>query len=223
MVSQIPLPLSTAPRLGRADFIVAPGNRAAVTFIDAWPDWPAPAAALFGPTGSGKSHLAGVWAERAKALVKPAADLAGFAPGAALVIENVDAAPLTPVLDAAPLTPEAETALFALLERGQSMLLTAHEPPAAWRTTIPDLKSRFDALLTFPLWAPDDALLEALARKLFADRQLAVPEAVIAQMIRYLERSPGALRDFVAKADAAALAAKKPVTTALIRDLLAGD
>jgi chromosomal replication initiation ATPase DnaA len=214
MVSQIPLPLSTAPRLGRADFIVAAGNRAAVSFVDAWPDWPAPAAVLFGPTGSGKSHLAGVWAECAKAEVKPAADLAGFAPGTALVIENVDAAPLTH---------EAETALFALLERGQRMLLTAHEPPAAWRTTIPDLKSRFDALLSFPLWAPDDALLEALARKLFADRQLAVPEAVIAQMIRSLERSPGALRDFVAKADAAALAAKKPVTTALIRDLLAGD
>jgi len=80
-----------------------------------------------------------------------------------------------------------------------------------------------EALLSFALWAPDEALLEALARKLFADRQLAVPEAVIGQMIRSLERSPGALRAFVAKADAAALAAKKPVTTALIRDLLASE
>jgi len=214
MVAQIPLPLHTAPRLERTDFIVAPGNQAAVTFVDAWPDWPAPAAALFGPSGSGKSHLAGVWAMRAAAEVVAASDLAGFAGGAALVIEDIDAAPLSP---------DAETALFALLERGQAMLLTAREPPAAWRTNLPDLRSRFDALLSFGLWAPDEALLEALARKLFADRQLAVPEAVIGQMIRSLERSPGALRDFVAKADAAALAAKKPVTTALIRDLLASE
>ena len=124
MVSQIPLPLHTAPRLGRADFIVGPGNRAAVTFVDAWPDWPASAAALFGPSGSGKSHLAGVWAMRAGAEVVAASDLAGFAGGAALVIEDVDTAPLSP---------DAETALFALLERGQAMLLTAREPPAAWR------------------------------------------------------------------------------------------
>jgi chromosomal replication initiation ATPase DnaA len=64
-------------------------------------------------------------------------------------------------------------------------------------------------------------LLAALARKLFADRQLQVPEAVIAQMIVSLERSPAAIRDFVSRADARALAEKRAVTTALIRDLLA--
>jgi chromosomal replication initiation ATPase DnaA len=213
MASQIPLPLPAAPRLKRSDFLVAPGNRAAVTFIDSWPKWPAPAGVLCGPSGSGKSHLAGVWAARAGARICTAAALAEFSAATALVIEDVDAAPLTR---------EAETALFALLERGQPLLLTAQEPPSAWRAVLPDLQSRFAALLSFPLWAPDEALLEALAKKLFADRQLAVPEAVIAQMIRFLERSPGALRDFVAKADAAALAAKKPVTTGLIRELLAG-
>jgi chromosomal replication initiation ATPase DnaA len=59
-----------------------------------------------------------------------------------------------------------------------------------------------------------------LARKLFADRQLSVPDAVVAQMIRALERSPAAVRDFVARSDAAALAAKRPITPGLIRDLL---
>jgi chromosomal replication initiation ATPase DnaA len=75
-------------------------------------------------------------------------------------------------------------------------------------------------LLAFPLWAPDDALLMGLAVKLFADRQLAVPESVVAHMIRSLERSPEAIRDFIARADAAALAAKRPINTSLINDLL---
>ena len=61
-----------------------------------------------------------------------------------------------------------------------------------------------------------------LAVKLFADRQLAVPEAVVAHMIRSLERSPGAIRDFVARADAAALETKRPVNLSLIKDLLEG-
>jgi hypothetical protein len=40
-------------------------------------------------------------------------------------------------------------------------------------------------------------------------------------MIRSLERSPGAIRDFIARADAAALADKRPITLSLIKDLLA--
>ena len=60
-----------------------------------------------------------------------------------------------------------------------------------------------------------------LAVKLFADRQVQVPETVVLHMIRELERSPGAIRDFVARADAAALAQKRPITLSLIKDLLA--
>lgn len=213
MPAQIPLPLVTPAKLGRADFIVGPGNSAAVALVDRWPDWSAPAAALVGPSGSGKSHLAGVWAERAAAEIVEARSLteAILAQPQPFVIENVDAAPFAP---------QAEAALFALLERGHAMLLTAHEAPTAWTVSLPDLRSRFDALLSFPLWAPDEALLEGLARKLFADRQLSVPDAVITQMIRSLERSPAAVRDFVARADAAALAQKRAVNIGLIRELL---
>jgi chromosomal replication initiation ATPase DnaA len=213
MPSQIPLPLPTPARLGRADFIVGPGNSAAVTYIDAWPSWQGPAVGLFGPTGSGKSHLAGVWAERAGADTIQAAALteAILARRTPLAIENVDSTPLPH---------EAEAALFALLERGQNLLLTGRELAGEWPARLPDLKSRFRALLAFPIWAPDDALLAALAKKLFADRQLAVPDAVVEHMIRSLERAPGAIRDFVARADAAALAIKRPITLSLVRELL---
>lgn len=212
---QIPLPLETRARFAREDFIVAPGNSAAVGFIDSWPAWPAPSGALFGPAGSGKTHLVHVWAGRAKAQIIEAAALGeAVLPDEPLAVENVDLAALTG---------GAETALFALIERGGPLLLTGREPPRAWPAHLPDLVSRLGALIAFPLWAPDDALLAGLARKLFDDRQLIVPGAVIAQMIRALERSPGAVRDFVAKADRAALAAKRPVTTALIRELLAKD
>lgn len=211
MASQIPLPLPATVRLGRADFITGPGNAAAVAFVDSWPDWTSSAAVLYGPTGSGKSHLAGIWAERAGAVILAARDLDArcLAATAPVVIEDVGL-----------LGREREAVLFALLERGHSLVLTAEQPPASWAPEIPDLVSRFAALLAFPLWAPDDALLEGLARKLFADRQVQVPDSVIVQMIRALERSPGAVRDFVARADGAALAEKRPISLGLIRELL---
>lgn len=207
-MTQLVLPLETRSASDRADFIVAPGNQQAVAFIDSWPRWPAPAAALYGPPASGKSHLAAVWAGRAGAAVLEAGALEGAIPDGALVVENVGPG-------------VSETALFALLERGAPLLLTAPTPPAAWPVALPDLKSRANALLAFALWAPDDALLMGLAVKLFADRQVEVPENVVSHMIRELERSPAAIRDFVARADAAALARKRPITLNLIKDLLA--
>lgn len=210
-MTQLVLPLETRSALGRGDFIVAPANERAVAFLDSYPGWTAPAAVLYGPPASGKSHLAAVWAQSAGARILDAADLQGDIPSGPLVVENVAAG-------------VAEAPLFALLERGAPLLLTAQVPPLEWprafNLALPDLISRARALLAFPLWAPDDALLMGLAVKLFADRQLAVPESVVAHMIRSLERSPGAIRDFVARADAAALAAKRPINTSLINDLL---
>jgi chromosomal replication initiation ATPase DnaA len=209
--SQLPLPLPSSPALGRADFIVAPGNAEAVAFIDSWPDWPALAVALYGPPGAGKSHLARAWASAAGATVIEAKALTlsdAFGPGEALVIENVDGGAID------------EAALFALFQHPGPLLFTGREPPSAWKASLPDLVSRFGSLLALPLWQPDDALLAALVRKLFTDRQLAVPDSVVMRILRSVERSPAAVRDFVARADALALAEKRPITNSLVADLL---
>ena len=212
--SQLTLPLATDPSLSRDDFVVVSGNMEAVAFIDAWPAWPAPAAALHGPTGCGKTHLAWVWAQRAQAEIVDARSLddrlAAQLPVGAIVVDNADLADPT----------ERDSALFSLLNRGEAMLLLGREPPSRWPVLLPDLASRFRALLAFSLWTPDDALLGALARKLFADRQLRVPDSVIDRMIVSLERSPASIRDFVHRLDQEALARKRAISLSLLRELL---
>lgn len=194
----------------RAEFIVAPGNARALAFLDSFPDWPAPALALTGPSASGKTHLARIWAQRSGAMLLDARSLRDPVSGPA-VVENIDSAP----------TFAHETALFAMLEQGAPLLLTGRAAPSLWPVSLPDLASRFQALLAFELGASDEALLMALAVKLFADRQIVVPEAVVTHLVRTLERSPAALRDFIQRADAQALAEKKPVNLQLIRGLMA--
>lgn len=207
---QLVLPIAPRPRLTRADFIAAPGNERALAFLESWPRWPAPAAVLHGPAAAGKSHLVQIWAALSGAKVVNAADLLE-APDGPVAVEDVDAAPGS----------GHERALFALFERGTPLLLTGRTPPSAWRVGLPDLASRYGAALAFDLGAPDDALLARLAAKLFADRQLQVPEAVIRLMIERLDRSPEAIRDFVAAADARALSEKRPINQGLIREMLA--
>ncbi len=217
MPRQLALPLETRPALARGDFLVAPANETAVRFIDRWPQWPVPVAVLFGPAGSGKSHLVEAWSVMSGAQVFRAASLPVEA-SLALAIEDVDHAPASEARD---------RALLALLDgagsgQPRALLLTGRTAPNTWSVSIEDLKSRLAAVLAFPLWAPDDQLLGALTRKLFADRQLQVTDAVVTRILRALERTPAAIHAFVAEADAQALAERRPISERLVSELLSG-
>lgn len=211
MFSQLVLPLEPRNAMTRADFIEAPGNARALAYLERWPDWSAPAAALWGPTAAGKTHLAHVWASQAGAVMADARTLREPLSGPA-VVENCDRAEAS----------DHEPALFAMLERGTPLLLTGRDAPGQWHVSLPDLASRFRALVAFEMGEADEALLMALAVKLFADRQITVPEAVVTGLLRGLERSPAALRDFIARADREALSRQKPINIQLIRELMTG-
>src|ERR1700720_3976359 len=93
---QLAFALSHAESLSRDNFLEGPANAAALALIDSWPDWPNRIMLLVGPEGSGKSHLAAVWAEEAGARSTTAHALTAAAvPGAlatgALVVEDLKA------------------------------------------------------------------------------------------------------------------------------------
>ena len=217
-MAQLPLDLGHRPALGRTDFLVAPPNAAAIAWLDRWPSWPGPALVLYGPAGSGKTHLAHVFAAQSgAALIDPGA----------LSIERVPAliavAAAAAVDDAESVPEEALLHLYNLLaERGGHLLVVAREPPARWPIGLADLRSRLLAAPAVALAAPDDALLGAVLVKLFADRQLVVGEEVIAYLLVHLERTFAAARRIVAALDRAALAARRRVTVPLAREVLAG-
>jgi chromosomal replication initiation ATPase DnaA len=213
---QLVLALDHAVSFARDDFLSGPSNAPALTLIDRWPDWPSRVMALVGPEGSGKSHLAAIWAELTGARVLSAkllgeTDLpAAFATGA-LVVEDIEPAGLD------------ERALFHLInlarEEGAYMLLTARQAPAGFAATIRDLASRLRALPVVALTGPDDALLRALIVKLAADRQIAVDEALVNYLANRIERSFAAARAAVARLDEEAMRQHRPVTRALAAEL----
>jgi chromosomal replication initiation ATPase DnaA len=211
MPQQLILPFEVRAARGRADFIVAPCNETAVRFIDRWPDWPVAAAAIYGPSGSGKSHLVHVWRALSDARIVAAGNLPQEAAAdGPLAVEDVDR----------DCSPERDLVLMALFERGTPLLLTGEHHPVEWPVALPDLRSRFAAVAAFPLWAPDDALLRDIARKLFADRQLTVSDAVIARMLKRLPRTPDAVQAFVERLDRAALAEKRVIGERLVGEVL---
>jgi chromosomal replication initiation ATPase DnaA len=204
---QLPLDLEYRPALGMADFVIAPGNRDAVAWIDRWPDWPSHALAIHGPKGSGKSHLAHVWQARS---------------GAVLLDRAPDETPAAVVLDEPQGWPEdALLHLYnRLREAGGHLLIVSETPPARWPVALPDLASRLASIPAVALSAPDDYLLVAVMAKQFADRGLEVNEDVLRYVASRVERSFAAAADVVTRIDRAALAQQRRVTLALARDCL---
>lgn len=215
---QLVLALDHGQDFDRAEYLSGAGNAAALALIERWPDWPAHAIALSGPEGAGKSHLAAIWASAAGAQTVPARSIErAMVPQAlvagALVIEDAGEGGLD------------EAALFHLLnlakEQQAWILITARGVPTGWPIALADLASRLRALPVAVLAAPDDALLRALLVKQFADRQLAVDDALIRYLVERIERSYAAARRVVAELDHAALQQKRPVNRVLAGEILA--
>ena len=213
---QLALALDHVESFARDDFLSGPSNAAALSLIDRWPDWPDRVMVLLGPEGSGKSHLAAIWAAQAGARFLAARSLSvanlfsAFATGA-LVVEDLAPASID------------EHALFHLLnlarEEGAFMLLTTRSAPAGWPVTIRDLGSRLRALPVVALAPPDDAMLRAVLVKLIADRQLQVDESLLHFLVNRIERSFAAARAAVIRLDEVAMRQQRPVNRALAAEL----
>ena len=202
---------------GRSDFLVSDCNRAALGWVERWPDWPGHALVVHGPPGSGKSHLAHVWRERSGArLVGPAELTAGSAPeiaagGRPVAVDDADQVPERDLLH-----------LYNWCgERGLCLLILARLSPAAWPIGLLDLASRLRAAQIVGIAPPDDALLGAVLVKHFADRQLRVAPGLVAYLVRRMERSFAAAASLAARLDEAALASRAAVNIPLARRILA--
>ncbi|MET0222668.1 MAG: DnaA/Hda family protein [Tardiphaga sp.] len=214
---QLAFALPHAESLSRDNFMEGPANADALGLIDRWPDWPNRVMLLVGPEGSGKSHLAAIWAEEAGARSTMAHALSVATVPAelstnALVVEDLAAGQFD------------ERALFHLLNLARqdeaSVLITARTAPSSMEFELRDLRSRLRAVPVVHLLPPDDQLFRALIVKFCADRQLQIDESVVSYVASRIERSFAAARRTVELLDGEALRLGRPVTRALAAELL---
>src|SRR3954471_1110739 len=126
---QLAIDLPYREALGRADFLVSDCNRAALGCIEGWPDWPARRLALYGPEGSGKTHLGQLWCVASGARLVAGGSLVQHEP----LLGN-GAVPPGIAIDEAEAA--SEIALLHLYnscaEAGIGLLLVSRRAPGSW-------------------------------------------------------------------------------------------
>ena len=213
---QIPLVLPLEPSIARADLLESPANQLAVDLVDCWPDWPSNLVVLAGPVGSGKTHLATIWAQFSNAEILPMQEISdrpNIALRHNLVLEDAEQGKID------------EEALFHTLNQakaaGNYVFVTSRSFPSSWMIDLPDLASRLRLAHLVELEEPDDQLLSQLIFKLFSDRQLEVQPKVVDYLVSRMERSMEVAGKVVDWLDTEALARHRKINRAMAADAMA--
>ena len=207
---QMRLPLQRDLPDGAEGFVTSDCNRAAVEALADWPNLIGGVMAICGPAGCGKSRVAQVWAERVGAVA--------IHGGEAALIDPLELEGRAVLLD--PASEVDDETLFHLINLahapGGALLLVARSAPSSWEAALPDLRSRLDAIRTYPIEVPDDAVLTAMLEARFAERGIRPQKDVIPYLLRRIDRSAAAAASVVETLDAL----HKPVTRVLAREAL---
>lgn len=216
--SQLTFDMALPPSFAAEDYVAGEANSEARAVM-AGLAWPTPVAVLIGEAGSGKTHLAQMFA-RASGPVHwfDGALPNDLADRNAVVIDGLEQWLGTG-------QGPREDDLFHMLEAARAVrrpvLVTCRQPPENLGLKRPDTLSRLRAGARATIAQPDDALFLAIAVKQFTDRQLMVDPSVADYLLQRMERSYANLSKLIALIDERSLAAGRSVTKPLAREVLA--
>lgn len=211
---QLSFPQPRRVSFAAEDFYQGAANETARSLLASTRNWPHGKLVLVGEEGSGKTHLANIWATQNGATIM---DPKALVPRSAKPVV-VDGA------DAVAGNPDAEEMLFHLHNNlaglGMPLLLTARTAPALWDVALPDLRSRMVATTVAQIDAPDDETLSAILAKLMEDRQLNPAPGLPAYLIRRMGRSYSEAERIISALDTLSLAEKRSITQGLAARVL---
>ena len=200
----------------KEDFYVSPSNQEAYDFINSWPKWIKRTVNIFGPSGSGKSHLASILKSKISSLQIEANNLNDetffkFKTKEVLIIENLNAS-------------VSENLLFSLwnvaLQDNKYLLITSTKPISSFKFKLRDLISRVTSSLIIGINLPSDDLISVILAKNFSDKQIKVEKKHIDYIIKRIDRSYEKISQFILTLDKYSLKKGSPFGLKLIKEVL---
>ncbi len=201
------------------DFIEDSSNSAAKKWIDSWPNWNANIfpniACVYGIKGSGKTHLAKIWQNKAAARSIEIDDLNQFLYRDEIKSYLVD--------DIESLLLQENNLLHFInyvIENKKFLLITSQTNLHELKLTIPDLRSRLQSFISYKIDSPSELLIEQMLVKSFSDHQTIVGEEVIKFLTSRIDRNSDSVKKTVDLLNKHSLSQNKKVTIPLVKSIL---
>jgi len=216
MNDQLILKFPSSNAYKKEDFYVSLSNQEAYDFVNSWPKWIKRIANIFGPSGSGKSHLAAMLKNKTQCLQIESSKLnekifSKFKVKEALIIENLD-------------ENISEKLLFSLwnvaLQDNKYLLITSEKPINLYKFKLKDLLSRINSSLIIGIKLPSDDLISVILAKNFSDKQIKVEKKHIDYIIKRIDRSYEKISQFILTLDKYSLKKGSPFGLKLIKEVL---
>jgi len=216
MNDQLILKFPSQQAYKKEDFYVSPSNQEAYDFINSWPKWIKRIINIFGPSGSGKSHLASILKSKTSCLHMNSNELNEkiffkFKTKEALIIENLD-------------EKISEKLLFSLwniaLQDNKYFLITSKKPINSYKFKLSDLISRVNSSLIIGIKLPSDELISVILAKNFSDKQIKVEKKHIDYIMKRIDRSYEKISQFILTLDKYSLKKGSPFSLKLIKEVL---
>jgi len=216
MNDQLILKFPTHQAYKKEDFYVSPSNHEAYDLINSWPKWIKRIINIFGPSGSGKSHLVSILKSKTSCLLINSNELdekifLKFKTKEALIIENLD-------------EKISEKLLFSLwnvaLQDNKYFLITSKKPINFYKFKLSDLISRVNSILVIGINLPSDELISEILAKNFSDKQIKVEKKHIDYIIKRIDRSYEKISQFISTIDKYSLKKGSPFSLKLIKEVL---
>ena len=216
MNDQLILKFPTHHAYKKEDFYVSSGNQEAYDFINSWPKWIKRIVNIFGPPGSGKSHLASILENKTPCLQINSNELneetfLQFKTKEALIIENLD-------------DKISEELLFSLwnvaLQDNKYLLITSRKKISSYKFKLRDLISRANSSLIIGINLPSDDLISAILAKNFSDKQIKIDKKHIDYIIKRIDRSYEKISQFILTLDKYSLKKGSPFGLKMIKEVL---
>ena len=216
MTDQLILKFPSNKAYFKEDFYVSSSNQEAYDFINSWPNWIRRISNIFGPPGSGKTHLTSILKSKTSTLMVEPKDLNDsiffkFKTKEALIIENLN-------------EKVSENLLFSLwntaLQDNKYLLITSAQPINKYKFKLPDLNSRVSSCVTIGIKLPGDDLISVILTKNFSDRQIKVEKKHIDYIIKRIDRSYEKISQFILVLDKYSLKKGSPFSLKLIKEVL---
>ena len=200
----------------REDFFVTKSNKDIFNYLESWPKWEKNLINIFGPSGSGKSHLVSIFKKKVSSLIINSNNISDevfikLKSKQALIIEDL----------AENVSEQLLYSIFnTIVQENKYLIITSKKSLRLFKFNLLDLKSRIQFVLNFEIKLPDDNLIFVILAKNFSDRQIKVNKKIIDYIIRRIDRSYENISNFVSLLDKNSLKKGKPFNYKIIDETL---